>query len=294
MSLRSRARNVQRAAHRSYQQAVAALRALGDKPAALAERYGWSLSRADLYLVDRSLDTEYREVAALGALVVISRCAECKRGFFLVVGSGESACPVHRGSRDEQVLRRGCEEVRARCDALAVAVVLRDGKELAWAGERDALVRTAVREAMRELTWAKGEDARLLDVAQQARLDAARVMLRSLGMSRAPPGYTVIEMRGGTPSTLLLAQVGDAAAVAVHFDGRTSLAMAAVTLEPLLDLLAKRLREVPLSPGWPPGGGGRGPSGAGANAWEVRPFLEEPAGETVEPLDAPRRRSRPS
>ena len=120
--------------------------------------------------------------------------------------------------------------------------------------------------------------------------------LTTVNMPCAPSSYTVIEMRGGAPSSLLLAQVGNAAAVAAHFDRRTSLAAVAVTLEPLLDLLGKRLRAAPSSQGWP-SGGGRGPSGAGASAWEVRPFPQAPRGEgeeTVEPLDAPRRRGCPS
>ncbi len=53
MSLRNRARRLQQARGMPYQQAVAALRALGDAPAKLRERTGWPLSRCDLHLLER-------------------------------------------------------------------------------------------------------------------------------------------------------------------------------------------------------------------------------------------------
>jgi hypothetical protein len=246
MSLRSRARNVQRAANLPYQKAVAALRALGEKPAELSAKHGWPLGRADLYLVDKALDAEYCEVAERGRPVVIASCAECRRGFFLGVGSPEIACPEHRGSSDERALRRACEAVRARSGSLAVAVLLRDGCDLAWAGARDGVTHLAVQAAIR----------------------------------RPIEPFGLIEVRGGAPSSLVLVPVADAAVVAVHFDDRTSLGVVRLTVRPLVDLLAKRLRTAPPEGGGPTGGGptggGRGPSGAGANAWEVRPFMEAP------------------
>jgi hypothetical protein len=51
MSLRNRARQVQRATGMTYQQAMAKLRALGDAPAKLRKKTGWPLSRCDLHLL---------------------------------------------------------------------------------------------------------------------------------------------------------------------------------------------------------------------------------------------------
>src|SRR5580698_611844 len=65
------------------------------------------------------------------------------------------------------------------------------------------------------------------------------------------------------PSSLLLAPVGNAAVVAVHFESRTLLATVVVTVEPLIELLEKRLRATAPFQRGPFGGGGRGPSGAG-------------------------------
>jgi hypothetical protein len=54
MSLRSRARRLQRATGLTYQQAVAKLRELGSAPAELSRKFGWPLPECDLYLVHRA------------------------------------------------------------------------------------------------------------------------------------------------------------------------------------------------------------------------------------------------
>jgi hypothetical protein len=52
MSLRNRARKLQRHTTLSYQQALAKQKALGARPAALARETGWPLDACDRYLVD--------------------------------------------------------------------------------------------------------------------------------------------------------------------------------------------------------------------------------------------------
>jgi hypothetical protein len=53
MSLRSRARALQRATGMTYQEAVLRIRALGRRPAELARKMGWTLKQADAHLVER-------------------------------------------------------------------------------------------------------------------------------------------------------------------------------------------------------------------------------------------------
>ena len=52
MSLRTRARSLQKKTGITYQQALARLRALGDRPAALRQKTRWPLEVCDRYLVD--------------------------------------------------------------------------------------------------------------------------------------------------------------------------------------------------------------------------------------------------
>src|SRR6202012_5258105 len=52
MSLRNRARSLQKKTGLSYQQALARLRALGDRPATLRRQTHWPLEVCDRYLID--------------------------------------------------------------------------------------------------------------------------------------------------------------------------------------------------------------------------------------------------
>lgn len=52
MSLRNRARSLQKKTGLTYQQALTRLRALGDRPAALRRKTRWPLEVCDRYLVD--------------------------------------------------------------------------------------------------------------------------------------------------------------------------------------------------------------------------------------------------
>jgi hypothetical protein len=72
MSLRSRARHLQRLTSLTYQQALERLRALGDAPAELHRRTGWPLAGCDVYLVAPQLDPEHRPEHRKGAARTLS------------------------------------------------------------------------------------------------------------------------------------------------------------------------------------------------------------------------------
>jgi hypothetical protein len=63
MSLRNRARALQKKTGLSYQQSLAKLRGLGERPATLSKQTGWSLEKCDRYLIDGHAPIDVIEVA---------------------------------------------------------------------------------------------------------------------------------------------------------------------------------------------------------------------------------------
>jgi len=72
MSLRSRARALQKTTGLSYQQALARVRALGERPAKLRRQTGWPLEACDRFLVDGHAPIEVVEAPAQDAQVEIT------------------------------------------------------------------------------------------------------------------------------------------------------------------------------------------------------------------------------
>jgi hypothetical protein len=102
MSLRNRARALQKKTGLSYQQALGKLRALAERPAQLAKKTGWPLEVCDRYLTDGHAPIEVIKVAA-------------------------PADPI------EQV----CETLRATANARAVVCAALDGRILGHVGRND-------------------------------------------------------------------------------------------------------------------------------------------------------------
>jgi hypothetical protein len=92
MSLRSRARSLQKKTGLSYQQALAKLRALGERPALLAKQTGWTLEVCDRYCVDGH--------APIGVV------------------------EVYGADRRDQLIVHICERLRAAANARSVVVIL--------------------------------------------------------------------------------------------------------------------------------------------------------------------------
>lgn len=99
MSLRNRARSLQKKTGLSYQQALARLRALGERPATLARQTGWPLDVCDRYLVD-----------------------------------GHAPIEVIGPATDERI-ELLCERLRVTANA-RVVLLAQDGRLLACAGEQ--------------------------------------------------------------------------------------------------------------------------------------------------------------
>jgi hypothetical protein len=105
MSLRSRARALQRSMGISYQQALERIRSLGEAPAALARRTGWPLKKCDAHLLEPKAHPR----------------------------------PVTPLDPDQaRAVTAVCEAVRAEAMARAVCVIDRDGAFRAMSG-REAL-----------------------------------------------------------------------------------------------------------------------------------------------------------
>jgi hypothetical protein len=105
MSLRNRARSLQRKTGLSYQQALAKLRALGDRPAKLHRQSGWALDVCDRFLVDGHAPIDVLEVVR---------------------------------SEHETTIDEVCETLRASSNARAV-ILWRGGRLLARAGGEPGL-----------------------------------------------------------------------------------------------------------------------------------------------------------
>jgi hypothetical protein len=102
MSLRTRARRLQRATGLSYQQALTTLRKLGAAPAQLHRQLGWPLGECDLYLTGTAERPPAVEIITLAedACPVTRVCAQ------LLVATRASAVSVS-GPRGEAIARVG-------------------------------------------------------------------------------------------------------------------------------------------------------------------------------------------
>jgi hypothetical protein len=122
MSLRNRARSLQKKTGLSYQQALNKLRALGESPAQLSKKTGWPLEVCDRYLTDGHAPIDVIEVAA--PTDPIAAVCETLRAM-------ANARSVVFASADGRILARvGREAVAARANRSAVppAVVERWSK----------------------------------------------------------------------------------------------------------------------------------------------------------------------
>jgi hypothetical protein len=151
MSLRSRARHLQRITKLTYQQALDRLRALGDEPARLAREKGWPLTRCDAHLVAQTAE---------------------RRG------------PVLHAAEDLRAVRTlsdVCRWLLASANARAVLVVHREGRLLASAGEEAS---RAVR-FQRSLRTARPSTPPTVEerVYAEAALDGAEVHSTDLGIA---------------------------------------------------------------------------------------------------------------
>jgi hypothetical protein len=79
MSLRNRARSLQAKTGLSYQQALAKLRALGERPARLKRETGWPLEVCDRYLVDGHAPIEVLDARRQGREEQIENVCEALR-----------------------------------------------------------------------------------------------------------------------------------------------------------------------------------------------------------------------
>jgi hypothetical protein len=125
MSLRNRARHLQRALGLTYQQALARLRQLGPRSAELRHRTGWPLSRCDVLLA--------RELPCAEGERVPREAAE----FNPAPPSGSAPQPlevVSTGGHEEEPLARACAHLMAGCNARSVWLFAPGARTLAWAG----------------------------------------------------------------------------------------------------------------------------------------------------------------
>ncbi len=123
MSLRNRARRLQRATGWTYQQALAKLRALGVRPAELARETGWPLWKCDLHL--------------------------CGRGIEVVEAFEPEPDP----------LTAICQRLLAECAATAVWLFGPDGPLVAHAGRRPSLDFQAIWMFRLKTGWPREERA---------------------------------------------------------------------------------------------------------------------------------------
>jgi hypothetical protein len=112
MSLRNRARSLQKKTGLTYQQALARLRALGERPATLRRQTGWPLGVCDRYLVDGHAPIDVVEVPPADDV------------------------PIEVADSDalDDRIRGLCEALRSRSGARAVALVDLGGRVLVRVG----------------------------------------------------------------------------------------------------------------------------------------------------------------
>ena len=128
MSLRNRARSLQKKTGLSYQRALAKLRALGEKPARLADQTGWPLDVCDRFLVDGHAPIDVIEV------------------------------PEVRTLREQ--CEAVCEKLRVTANARAVVLAAKSGAILVQVGafEVGAIWGATVRDRKRGEVWEMGDD----------------------------------------------------------------------------------------------------------------------------------------
>lgn len=122
MSLRNRARSLQKRTGLSYQQALARLRALGERPARLHRQTGWPLEVCDRYLVDGHAPIEVCDRYAVAADAPIE-----------VIGPAV----------DERIGAL-CESLRVTANA-RVVMLAQQGRLIACAGEQSAAATLALK-----------------------------------------------------------------------------------------------------------------------------------------------------
>jgi hypothetical protein len=160
MSLRNRARHLQRVTNLTYQQALDRLRQLGEAPARLAREKGWSLAECDEHLVRKQADKEPPPAPARRAPLL-------------------HAAEELRGARTANEV---CQGLLASSGARTVLLVDADGRRVAEAGvakdARAAFVRSFVRPlAARQRTPAAEAEAA---ICAQAGLAGAQVHFAEL------------------------------------------------------------------------------------------------------------------
>ncbi len=93
MSLNNRARFLQGITTLSYQEARSAVSLLGNAPKEFRDTYKWSIHRADAFLFDRQLDSEFVDVSSKSQKVEIKLCGKCGVGFFYGEKTTATNCP---------------------------------------------------------------------------------------------------------------------------------------------------------------------------------------------------------
>jgi hypothetical protein len=166
MSLRNRARSLQKLTGLSYQRALAQLRALGEKPAKLSKETGWPLDVCDRFLTDGHAPIDVIEV------------------------------PEARSFREQ--CEAICETLRLTANARAVVLAAKNGAVLVQVGAFDvgAIWGATVRARQREDVWEMGENL----VFHSANVRGARLVVvferdkSSLGLVKLRARHAVEEL----------------------------------------------------------------------------------------------------
>lgn len=233
MSLRNRARRLQRATGLSYQQALARLRSLGAAAAELRAQTGWPLWKCDLYLVDPArVDAEPASADRSGG----SPASATRSGHRLQV----AVSPREAAG--------GVDPVTAVCDWLLEMT----GARAVWlVGARgELLVALPPRHAPSFLPLA----ARLAGPATASHVPPRQPLLLDLGADR-----------------VYAAPVAGGRTLAVRFDASTSLGLVRLRTRRAAGELEAIFRRRDAPPGMPPGAAGSGAGGAPAQAFAWRP-----------------------
>lgn len=103
MSLRNRARALQKKTGLSYQQALDKLRTLGDRPATLSKQTGWALEKCDRYLIDGHAPIDVIEMVQPDdpIMVVCNRLLAQTMARAVVVASDDGRILGHTGNDPE-------------------------------------------------------------------------------------------------------------------------------------------------------------------------------------------------
>jgi hypothetical protein len=116
MSLRNRARSLQQKTGLSYQQALAKLRALGERPATLSKQSGWPLEVCDRFLVDGHAPIDVIEVAAPQDPIaqVCETLLATTNARAVVVSAENGRILAHVGTDQLEAMWRGHQPGRSR------------------------------------------------------------------------------------------------------------------------------------------------------------------------------------